>query len=199
MISQGRYTILKVPNELYKSFFEMDKKEAKNYFEWFLSVKVKRLAILCEYVQEESDIVWSCDYSRESLTGLFECFKNVVKYRTITKEEKQIGISKLQDKYKGIVPIPEKVIDEETVSFCFDTGLYFGETIKKNIEGLEWSNRTSSTNYAYYAQPILIKKGKKVDLNPRAIMEVLAGKVLRGTAEYDGLLKLYDTWISLFK
>ena len=177
----------------------MGKKEAKSYFDWFISIKEKRLTILCEYVQEESDDIWVCDYSRESLVGLFGYFKNVVKYRPITKEEKQQEISKLQEKYKGIVPIPEKVIDEETVSFCFDTGLYFGETIKKNIDGLEWGFRTFSKNYIDYAQPILIKQGKKVDLNPRAIMEVLAGKVLRGTAENDGLLKLYDTWVSLLK
>lgn len=188
-------SLVEIPVELSMPFFEMKKKDADLYLNWFLSIKQERLNILSEQVKLLEE--WNCNFSRESLNPLFNYFRKVIKYRDMTDEEKGKEAEKITGILKGNIEVPTKVLDEESVSICFDIGIYFGETMIKQIPFLKWGYSLTPKRYVHYGQPIVIKEGKFIDLNPRALMEVLAMKVLNN--EEASLINLYDTWIVLLK
>jgi len=190
------YSLVKVPELLDKSFFEMNKKEAQAYLDWFLSIKEGRLELLDKIVSK-SNKEWVLDYKPSSLTPLYTWFKTVVTTRNKTEAEKQIEENKITGLLKGHIDVGNETFTDETVSICSDIGMYFGEVLRKEKD-LKWSFVLKPKRYAEYAQPILIKKGVQIDLNPRAIIENVARKILDDTCREDELVKLYNVWKTYF-
>lgn len=187
------YPLITVPKLLDKPFFEMNKKEAQAYLDWFLNIKEERLEILNKAIITSGNKEWKFDFTSSSLAPLFNWFKSVVTTRNKTKEEIKIEESKITGFLKGHIDVGEKIFTNEAISICADVGMYFGEVLKKE-KNLEWSFVLKPKRYAEYAQPILVKKGAKVDLNPRRIMEVVARKILDNSFREDELVKLYNAW-----
>jgi hypothetical protein len=192
------YPLVRVPTNLNKSPFERNKKEAKEYFEWFCMIKEERIGTLCRFIKEHTNAEFKCDFSRESLNDLLQGFHKVVHLIPMTKEEITEAENKYSIKIKGDVAIPTKKADDATVSFCFDAGIYFGETIRKHVNGLNWTFNSTAKSFIDYAEPILTKTGMKVSLNPRRIMRVVATKVSNNTVQDDHIVKLFDVWKSSF-
>ena len=144
---------------------------------------------------------WVADYSDTSLFKLYEWFKQQIAYRVMTQEEKeqienQISITPL---FVGVIPIPELTFTVETVTICFDTSIYFGETLVYNTNNLKWKADLASKKYADYAQPLLFKDGNKVPLNPRRIIENVAYNILDKGERDMSFIKLFDTWKRAFE
>lgn len=190
------YSLIKVPELLDKSFFEMNKKEAQAYLDLFLSIKEERLELLDKAVSTNSK-EWIFDYKPKSLTPLFTWFKSVVATRSKTETEKEKEENKITGLLKGHIDVDNETFTDETVSICSDIGIYFGEVLRKEKD-LKWSFVLKPKKYVEYAQPILIKKGVQIDLNPRAVIENVARKILEDTYREDELVKLYNVWKTFF-
>lgn len=193
------YSLLKVPSFAVKDFFSFTKEEAKQYFKWFLQVKDERMQILRSHVQQEYP-EWKSDYTRDSLIILYEWFRDQVRYRPMTEDEKeqvrqQINATPL---LANVVSIPETTFTEETVSICFDIGVYWGDSLILNVPEVKWIQKTTSPNYIDYAQPLVAKHTSKVPINPRRVAESLAQRILdRDTIEIT-LVELFDKWVVKF-
>lgn len=187
------YPLIVVPEILDKPFFEMNKKEAQAYLDWFLNIKEDRLEILNKVIVESGNNDWRFDFTVNSLAPLFDWFKSVVSARNKTLEEIKTEESKVTGLLKGYVDVGEKTFTNETVSICSDIGMYFGEVLK-NEKKLEWSFILKPKRNAEYAQPILVKKGAKINLNPRAIIENVARGFIDDSFEKNELVKLYNVW-----
>ena len=191
------YPLITIPKLLDKPFFEMNKKEAQAYLDWFLSIKEERLEILNKAIINSDNKEWRFDFTVTSLTPLFNWFKSVITIRNKSQEEIKIEEEKITGLLKGQIDVGETTFTNETVSICSDIGLYFGEVLKKEKD-LEWSFVLKPKRYVEYAQPILVKQDAKVDLNPRAILENVARKILDKSFEEDELVKLYNVWKAYF-
>src|SRR5579885_1235583 len=148
------YNLVYVPTKLRKPFHEMSKKEAKDFFEWFTNIKEERLKNLCDFIKRNVDITFKCDFTKESLIPLLKSFYKVVAFRPMTETEMQECKDKYFLKFKGDIEIPTKKLDDASVSFCFDAGIYYGETLIRLIDGLHWGYNYTAKKFVDYAQPI---------------------------------------------
>ena len=113
------------------------------------------------------------------------------------KEEvrKQISTTPL---LVDVVTIPAVTFTDETVSICFDMGIYFGESLIFNVPSVKWMQKLGSTNYIDYAQPLIANKKSKVPINPRRIAESLAQRILDKDVMEITFAELLDKWILKF-
>lgn len=193
------YPLIKVPAFANKDIYTFSKEEAKAYYKWFTSIKSERLQILESEIQEMYP-EWKLDYTRNSLINSYEWFGKKVMYRNMNDEEKeeiknQISKTPL---LVGVIDIPETTFTDETVSICFDIGIYFGDSLIFNVPGTKWIQKINSTNYIDYAQPLIATKVSKVPINPRGAMEGIARRVLDRDTKEITFVELFDKLVLRF-
>ncbi|MGN6196508.1 MAG: hypothetical protein ACTHOB_16330 [Ginsengibacter sp.] len=194
------YTLIKPPLFANKTFFDFTKDEAKEYLQWFLSIKDERLIVLEFYVKKAYP-EWQANYSEESLIDLYKWFEKQVAYRKVIEEEKkeienQISKTPL---FTGIIPIPQFTFTDETVSVCFDSAIYIGEVLINKLPKVKWLQKLNSKNYIDYAQPLIGEKGGKVPVNPRRVVESIARRILDKDEEQISFEIVYEKWFKKFK
>jgi hypothetical protein len=193
------YSLVKIPVFAEKDIYSFSKAEAKEYYKWFVGIKNHRLQILEATVQEIYPN-WKLDYERNSLIILYEWFGKRVSYRNMTDKEKiqvkeQISKTPL---FVDVIDIPETTFSDETVSICFDIGIYFGETLINNIPGAEWIQKINSANFIDYAQPLIATKISKVPVNPRRSMEGIARRILDSDTSEIPFVEFFDKLVLRF-
>lgn len=187
------YPLIKIPDFANKDIYTFSKEEAKEYYKWFTTIKSERLQILETEVQKMYP-EWKLDYTRNSLITLYEWLGKKVMYRNMNDEEKE-EIKKQISKTPllvSVIVIPDTTFTDETVSICFDIGVYFGDSLIFNVPGTKWIQKINSTNYIDYAQPLIATKFSKVPFNPRRIAESMAGSILDKSEKSFSLLDLFD-------
>ena len=143
---------------------------------------------------------WKADYTKNSLIKLYQWFECKVMYRKmIDHEKKEIEkqISKTPS-FVGFIEIPETTFTDETVSICFDIGIYFGDVFVNNLAGIKWIQKINSTNYIDYAQPIIATKVSKVPINTRRVAENMARIIIDKEEKRKSFLELFEKWILEF-
>jgi hypothetical protein len=186
-----------------KNIYDLSSKEAQGFNDWFVDNLEERVKILEDTVKKDDEHrFWHANYKRESLQELGEWLYANLAAVEQTHDGIEQGIS--DNKYPGwfadIVreTSSNKKFSDETYRKCFDVAIYFGETVRKAVPSLKWSYKTTKT-FAHKNQPILVKDGNKASLNPRNIVEGLAGKFMRGEAAPNKLQSTFDVWVNLFK
>ncbi len=166
------YPLVIVPSFAKQDFFDFSKLEAKQYLEWFLDSKKDRLVILQTEVQKNYP-AWKIDFTKPSFHVLYEWFERQVSYRDTTQDEKDAAANQIAKtpQFINLIPVPNVTFSYETVSLCFDFGIYFGEALISGLPSLAWAQDLSSKAFIDYAQPLITKKGNKVPINPRRIAE----------------------------
>jgi hypothetical protein len=187
------YPLVKVPTFADKSFFDFTRPEAKEYLQWFLAIKPERLKILENRIQQAYP-EWKLDYTRASFYKFYEWFKGQIANRPINEEEKQKVKEQLNTTplLAEVIQVPQSTFTDQTVTVCFDAGIYIGESLIFNLPELKWTQKINATNYIYYAQPVIAKKGGKVPLNPRAATEGIARRILDNDIKQITFVELFD-------
>ncbi len=193
------YTLVKIPPFANKDIYSFSKEEAKEYYKWFTNVKNERLQILESEVQRMYP-KWKLDYTRNSLITLYEWFEKKVMYRNINDEEKEEIKNQISQTplFVGVIEVPKITFTEETVSICFDIGIYFGDVFVKNQTGIKWIQKINSTSYIDYAQPLISTKFSKIPINTRRVAENMARSILEKKEKRKSFLELFDKWILEF-
>lgn len=181
-----------------KAFDEMTLKEGKITFEWFLSIIPERMAVLEKAVREDFP-AWRADYTRESLYDLGKWVKAHVKMRKLGKQEKETIIrERKMGKFQAdLIRETEEKLSPGSERIRFDVGIYLGETLRKNMEYLEW-HLEKRKSMASFNTPVL-KKVKDAPKNsfPMIVLEICLTAVF-GMAEKsikdDRFVGIYDYW-----
>jgi len=195
------YALIHFPVD--KACHEMTSKEAKAHFEWFLSVIHERNNILKTEVKKVFP-KWEADYTRESLIDLGSWMKQSLGMRIITAEERKRIVN--EEGFKGvqahITVEKEQKLSSVSERIRFDVGIYFGETLKKNIDFLEWRIEKRKS-MADYQCPIIDKINDKpkgcVCLNPLRVLRVIALGMIESDWNANNLIKQYDFELRNFK
>lgn len=182
-----------------QDFFSFTKDEAKKYFKWFLKIINERLQVLESQVQELFP-EWKLDYTKSSFEKLYEWFSEKVEYRTMSENEKEEVKQQIEKTplLADVITIPEKTFTNDTVSICFDIGMYFGEALIFNVPSVKWVQKITSKSYIDYAQPLISNQNSKVPINPRRIAESLAQQILDEEVKKTTFAELLDKWSSKF-
>lgn len=190
----AKYILITPPFDLNIKFSDTTQIQAKMYFEWYINEIHKRIEILNNYVNSNIDNkIWRCDYSFDSLDMLGEWFyRNIGTRRRTNNEINQIY--EKSPKWFRSIQVPENDLSCESISFCVDISMYFGEILINEIPGVHWelykSNRKIDINYH---QPVLAGKAKLV-CNTFHLIKTLAYCFMDGTKEANGLKDLILIW-----
>lgn len=185
-----KYNLVTIPEKINQDYFNLNQEEAENYFNWFLSIKEKRLKVLSEVLKENGI---ELDYSRHSLSELFNWFCMNVSYRRITKHEIQEHL----EQFGTGIPYREKQMDNKTISLVFDISIYWGQCFININNSIEWfmffDNRKIKD--ADHGQPCLTSSKAIMKCNPRAIIEVNTLKIIDQRHRDDAFNRLIDVWL----
>lgn len=145
-----------VPPFEFDNFEKLTKKQAQEYFDWYIACIPERVKVLEELFNNK----WHCniqfDYSLESLDPLWAAFEKHIEIEVRT--EKQI-----RAEHNGF---PEYVIEEalkdkrkisnKSLIIALDIGTYFGEVITRQIPGIYWGFFTRPKKMMSVNQPVLL-------------------------------------------
>ena len=172
-------------------FDKMNKKQAAEFYEWYINQINERITILQETVKEDRFTV-ILDYSVESLIPLWEWYENKITYRKIESSELESRNNRYPEWMKDFIPDTE--LSWETLMYCMDIAIYFAEVIIKHNSTIHWGCFTKPRNRTKVNQPVLLGFKHDMDLNPRLIVENCtrrSGKEKKKTRVYD----MYFTWL----
>ena len=159
---------LMTPLYAFKEFDDMNKNDAKEYFEWYISQIKHRISVLKEYVHSENgDIIF--DYSPESLIPLWDWYEQKIKLIKKSAEE-------LKEEYKIYTSwvhdsLSHKKISMDTLIIGMDIAIYFAEVVVRSCHGkIQWGYFTKPKNRMSVNEPTLLGFKYEKDLNPRLII-----------------------------
>ncbi len=147
------YPIMTPPFEIV-GFKEMNKKQAQQCFEWFVSEIPSRLEILKNAIEESGvQKIGPFDMTPQSLTPLWDWLKvriNTIPYSPDEKKE-------LQD---GLPPwIAEDIrdwkLDISTMALAVDVSIYFAQVFITKYPSLKWDFLKKPKSHVYFNQPIV--------------------------------------------
>jgi hypothetical protein len=168
----------------------MPKKELQAYKEWFHAVMPERLTVLARAVKSTAGFQnWEPDLSPESLGPLGAWFRDQVETRTRTAKE----LGEIEFRLTFPIDIPNEELTNQTFSLALDVGMYFGQTIVKNLPGTRWDQPVKNQKFADYGQPVIMGFGT-VPLNPVRIAVTLAYAFAAKEQTGDRLRALFDVW-----
>ncbi|MGL6031819.1 MAG: hypothetical protein ACRC0Q_06550 [Kurthia gibsonii] len=141
-----------------KPFEEMNKKEAKQYFEWYVSQIPERMVFL----KQVSNGQILLDYSKESLIPLFTWFLTTVTIDQLSEEEIEAKLEDLlqypdfafEDAKERLLANPVE-LKKEDYALAMDIAIYYGETLIKNYPQVHWTYLTKPKSHIYLNEPIL--------------------------------------------
>lgn len=181
-----------------KSFEEMNKKEAKQFFDWYISQIPSRIEVLKELTEHKIPL----DYSKESLVPLFSWYLSKITIYELSNEEIEAELEDLRQ-YPDFVYEDEKErllanpveLKKEDYALAMDIAIYYAETIIKNYPQVKWTFFTKPKSYAYLNEPILTSEDDKIfyERNPRRLLKVnieyIKENDIENTALYDDFLR----------
>ncbi|MFN3195925.1 MAG: hypothetical protein ACE364_08255 [Chlorobiota bacterium] len=181
------YPEIKVPKHIVQDNSKMSLEDVRNYFDWFIAIKEERLRIFYEQVFKSDQVELSVD----KLQTIYYFFKKNIATREQTPEEIEAERAKLPKHIQKIHEIPDYEFIEPTITLMIDAGIYYGELLIKEIEGLRWEIE-KDPKMAHYGRPILIKEEIRKDVNPVAVFYVMALRVQKGNIKEDFLLEAHN-------
>ncbi|QSE99207.1 hypothetical protein [Fulvivirga lutea] len=194
------YAIIEFP--VGKAFDEMTPKEGRITFEWFIGIIPERMAILENEIHQDYP-TWRADYTRESLFNLGKWVKSHVKMRKFEEHEKENmirerGMTKFQ---ADLIREMDEKLSPGSERIRFDAGIYLGETLKKNIEHLEWQYEKRK-RMASKGSPILaLKKNSPIKYHPMIVLQISRTTTIglaEGDTKDDQFVYIYDRWYKNF-
>lgn len=130
------------------------------------------------------------DLQPDSLSCLGEFFAEHVTTQPWTAAEIERERAKLPEQLREVIGVDDWELTYETLSLCFDVGIYFAETLRRVHPELEWVLWKRKT--IEYHRPVLDFSGGALDA-PR-IMNNVALKPADGTSKPNELRDLFDVW-----
>jgi hypothetical protein len=175
---------------------QLSKSEARRFFDWFMEqIPIRTDQLLRLVTSHEGHSSWTLDFSVDSLDALGSWYAENVETRPRTETEIDAIYSSAPAWFRQ-VEVEEWELTDRTFSFAYDVGVYFGEVLRRSIDGVEWALKTNAPSSVDYHLPILRQSGS-LDCCPLHLMTVYAYGIARGSRGPERLRQLYDVWHGL--
>lgn len=174
-------------------FRDMDAKQARAYYEWFLQVIPHRLEELRHCLEANGGAGIPLDFTFESFALLSAWFGTKVGRRPLTAAELAQERAAMPEWLES--EISQDTLTEETLSLCMDVGIYLGETFRRQYPKLKWERVTKPKRHAYLNQPVIANFSKNMTLKPFWICNIMAQKItLNGSDPQEELCSAINVW-----
>lgn len=180
------------------TFREMNKKQAKQYFDWYMSVLPVRIGILMDFFEKNGGGTKDeLDYTPESLIKLWKWFIQYVELVEKRLDELEKEINESPEWLNEEIRKHTHRISTITLAIAMDIAMYYGEVFVKNHQNVKWGFITKPKNHLDVNKPVLLgfKVGKyDTQVDVMRIMHVLSQKVAGGNKAPESLYNNYKTW-----
>lgn len=154
----------------FASFREMSKEQAKEHFDWFISLIPDRVQLLDECF----NAVWGCgvrfDYSVESLCPVWAAFEPHIETEEKSDAEIQAELATSPEWLHETLAHKRLKLSLGTTTIAMDMGMYYGEVINRNVPGVHWGYVTRPKSLRSVNRPVLFGFIKRMVLDPRDIV-----------------------------
>lgn len=130
------YIAMTLPFEIVP-FDEMKKKQAEQYFNWYVDTLDLRISKLEKYINEEGGS-FALDKTPESLIHLWEWFEPRIELCQKTEAEIEAEMKKAHPLLRYHILENPRKISTDTWVLAYDISAYFGEVIKENNPQIYW-------------------------------------------------------------
>lgn len=190
------YRVIEFP---FFPFENLSSEQARFDFDWFMKAIPERLEILSTAIASQSrEIFEKLDHSPESLTVLFQWLALHAHTRELSEEERKGEIETIQNpilrERMGENIVPDWTWTAETISLCFDTGIYLAKVLQNRYKNIKWTFLTSPKRYIYVNKPVL--EGFDICMSPSDLTLACLRRIKKGTARADELGRIYKTWVA---
>lgn len=184
--------------QLGKNIFQLNEKEAEEYFRWFLDKIPERVAYVSHICAMELGISEDrMDCSPDSLLLLWKWFRRRAKTEPVVRtiEEKR------RNSFPDNIWNNERQLTLETEYILRDIGMYLGETFRKNNSAVYWTYYTKPRRDFFVNHPLL--KGFidrtfdtpfEASFEPIHMAGVQAAKIISNKSSDSDLLNIYKIW-----
>lgn len=118
-------------------FEEMKKKQAEQYYRWYMDTLDERVCRLQKHIMETGNTL-VLDKTPESLIGLWEWFEPRIELCQKTDLELEDEAKGFSERMRYHVMENSKKLSAETVTIAWDIAAYFGEVVIVNNPQIRW-------------------------------------------------------------
>jgi hypothetical protein len=171
-------------------FEEMKKKQAEQYYRWYMDTLDERLCRLQKYITETGNML-VLDKTPESLIGLWEWFEPRIELCQKTDLEMEDEVKRFPEKMRYHVLENPNKLSAETVTIAWDIAAYFGEVIIENNAQIHWGYLSTPKKLNGVNQPRLVGFAGDMTVYVYGRVEVCIWKSLNNIDK----IRLHDMYI----
>ena len=187
------YLLMETPFAL-APFGDMNKKQAEQYYQWFLTEKEHRIQQLEQYIKQSHNGI-SLDKTPESLIGLWEWFEGNIEWVNKSEEDFSNEMVGRPDWMRPHILAATQKMTILTLALAMDISIYFGETLIASNPSIYWGYRTSPKKLMGVNRPILLGFRGDINFFPYNQIQVCIRRSTREENKYE-LHELYKKWCS---
>ncbi len=167
----------------FDSFDNISKKQAQEYFEWYIAQSETRIGLLRTFTNEKNPGRISFDNSPESLVPLWDWFEDEILFgeQGVSSEPKDGCNTELPG---------------EALKVILDISFYFAEVVLRNNPSIAWGYFTKPKSRMSVNKPVLVGFKADMDLDPRLIVRNCAYRSI-DNKNSENLFNIYTNWLDL--
>ena len=176
----------------FNNFKELSYIEAKEYFKWYMEVKLKRISNLQKYIKENENTKIRLDYSVDSLDAVWEWYKKEIEIEDMSEDDYCRVCEGKPEWLQERIREEKNKISIITGCICQDIAVYFGEIMVKEHEVLHWDFFMKPKNAINVKEPVVTGFKKGLYFSPFQILVTLTRRAVRN--EESNLKEMYLRW-----
>lgn len=166
----------------FDSFDNINKKQADEYFRWYISQSETRIDLLRAFIDDNHSGGINLDDSPNSLVSLWKWFEDEILFggQSFCRESENDGCN--------------AEFSSEVLKIITDISFYFAEVFLHNNPSIAWGYFTKPKNRMSVNKPVLVGFKADMDLDPRLVVSNCAYRSL-DNKNSENLYNIYKNWL----
>ena len=189
-----QYNGMTPPFELI-SFEDMKKKQAEQYFVWYIDTIEQRIQNLEKYINLTGTRM-VVDKTPNSLIELWDWFSNHIEVCTKDEQELMLELTMRPDWIKAHIMSDRRKLSLNTIMIAVDISAYFGEVFIKNNPNIYWGYLSKPKKLHGVNRPRLLGFAGDMSVYPYGRVEMCIWKTIE-TVDNMHLFNMYQVCLKM--
>lgn len=189
-----QYNGMTPPFELI-SFEDMKKKQAEQYFVWYIDTIEQRIQNLEKYINLTGTRM-VLDKTPNSLIELWNWFSNHIEVCTKDEQELMLELTMRPDWIKAHIMSDRRKLSLNTIMIAVDISAYFGEVFIKNNPNIYWGYLSKPKKLHGVNRPRLLGFAGDMSVYPYGRVEMCIWKTIE-TVDNMHLFNMYQVCLKM--
>ena len=189
-----QYNGMTPPFELI-SFEDMKKKQAEQYFVWYIDTIEQRIQNLEKYINLTGTRM-VLDKTPNSLIELWDWFSNHIEVCTKDERELMLELTMRPDWIKAHIMSDRRKLSLNTIMIAVDISAYFGEVFIKNNPNIYWGYLSKPKKLHGVNRPRLLGFAGDMSVYPYGRVEMCIWKTIE-TVDNMHLFNMYQVCLKM--